>query len=394
MSEHVHGLDHENEERYQASKRVTLIGAAANAVLAAGKVGVGYLANSHALIADGIHSLSDLLTDGLVLYGAHHGSRKADADHPYGHARIETLVTTLLGLALILVAAGLAWDAGRALVAAEELSPPGILALWAAAASILIKEALYHYTARVARRVRSQLLRANAWHHRSDAISSVVVVIGVGGALLGFPMLDAVAAIAVAVMVAAVGAKLAWGSLRELIDTGLEDARLAVIRETIQDVDGVRDLHLLRTRRMGPHALVDVHIIVEPRISISEGHYISELVAHRLVERVDEVSDVLVHIDPEDDQINPSPHGLPSRARLHQELAAAWADCPGARGITDSDLRIHYLAGGIELELTLPLDLLEGRDAEALEAAYGSCLPRMEAIRSLRLLFAPPRAPE
>ncbi|MGM0412833.1 MAG: cation diffusion facilitator family transporter, partial [Pseudomonadota bacterium] len=252
------------EARYRASRRVTLVGAAGNSVLGVGKIAVGIVAHSQALVADGVHSLSDLFTDILVLFGAQQGNREADTNHPYGHARFETAVTLLLGGTLLVVAAGLAWDAGRRLFEPSALFVPGQMALWAAAISVLVNEALYQYTALVARRVRSPMLQANAWHRRSDAASSVVVIVGVGGTMAGLDYLDAVAAVIVGLMVGKVGWELVSRALRELVDTGLEDERLALIRRAIQEVDGVVDLHLLRTRSMGPDALVDVHILVAP----------------------------------------------------------------------------------------------------------------------------------
>lgn len=375
------------DARYQASRRVTLVGAAANGVMAVGKITAGVVAQSQALIADGIHSFSDLFTDALVLFGARQGNRAADADHPYGHARFETAVTLALGGTLIAVAGGLAWDAINRLFQPEALFVPGPLALWAAAASVLINEGLYQYTAAVARKVRSPMLRANAWHHRSDAVSSVVVIVGVGGTMAGLYYLDAVAAVIVGLMVGKVGWDLLRGSMRELVDTGLEDERLALIRRTIQEVDGVEDLHLLRTRRMGPDALVDVHVLVAPRISISEGHHIAERVVNHLKQEVDEVNDVLVHIDPEDDQTSaPSAH-LPSRAELLPRLESAWS---GTRaGPARTGVLLHYLDGRIEVELRLPRSLLaDGTDAEALRNEVAAALADpVPEVGSVRLTF-------
>lgn len=375
------------EARYRASRRVTLIGAAANGALGIGKIAAGVVAHSQALVADGVHSLSDLFSDALVLVGAHQGNRAADADHPYGHARFETAVTLALGGTLLAVAGGLAWDAISRLFQPEALFVPGPLALAAAVASVLIKEGLYQYTAVVARRVRSPMLRANAWHHRSDAISSLVVIVGVGGTMAGLYYLDAVAAVIVGLMVGKIGWDLLRGSMRELVDTGLDDERLALIRRTIQEVDGVEDLHLLRTRRMGPDALVDVHVLVAPRISISEGHHIAERVVNHLKQEVDEVNDVLVHIDPEDDQTSaPSVH-LPARAELLPRLESAWS---GTRaGPARTGVLLHYLDGRIELELRLPRSLLaDGTDAESLRTELAAALAEpVPEVGSVRLTF-------
>ena len=353
------------EARYRDIRQVTVLGAVGNVLLSVGKLVLGVIGNSQALVADGVHSLSDLLSDALVLVASKQASREADADHPYGHARFETVATVGVGVLLLAVAVGIGWDAIRRLMQPEILLSPGLLALGAALASILLKEALYRYTMVVARRVRSRLLEANAWHHRTDAISSVVVVLGVGGAMAGMPYLDAIAAIVVAAMVGKVGWDLGVQALRELVDTALDAERVAAIRDTILAVDGVKDLHLLKTRRMGSDALVDVHILLQdPELSVSEGHQISETVRARVIREVDEVAEVMVHIDPEDDeQVAPGRH-LPLRREMLARLRELWAGIPAAGRIRRVDL--HYLDGRVQVEVFLPLDALpSGEDARA-----------------------------
>ncbi len=210
-----------NHRRYQESRTVTVVGAAINAVLAVLKVAVGFFGHSHALITDGIHSFSDLASDAVVLYAAKHGSQDADAEHPYGHARIETAFTVALGVLLLLVSLGISLDAGRRLLDPELLLRPEPIALLVAIVSLLSKEALYRYTARAAKRLHSPLLHANAWHHRTDALSSVVVLVGVAGAMFGVNDLDALASVGVALMIAKIGWDLGWDAIRELVDTGL-----------------------------------------------------------------------------------------------------------------------------------------------------------------------------
>lgn len=334
-------------------RKVTLIGSVIDLVLAILKLIFGYVAHSQALIADGVHSLSDLATDVLVLIAAKHGSREADEEHPYGHGRIETLATVVLGVALIVIAAGLSWDAVDRMFHPEELLQPGIWALVIAGISVISKEWIFHYTMRVAKRLNSTMLKANAWHSRSDAISSIIVVVGVAGTMAGLPYLDAVAAIGVSLMVAKIGWDLAWHSVHELIDTGLEREKVAAIRKAIKEVDGVKALHMLRTRRMGGEALVDVHILVEPRLSVSEGHYISESVRKRLVEKFDVVQDVLVHIDPEDDSEMVISMNLPPRKVLMAQLEKAWQDYPVSRAVERTVL--HYLDGKVHVEVFLPV---------------------------------------
>ena len=295
--------------RYQTIRRVTLVGALVDFLLGTVKIFVGWIAHSHSLIADGVHSLSDLSTDLLIVYAAKHSHREADESHPYGHGRIETVATVALSLALVAVGLGIAYDAVHRLFHTERLLRPDLWALVVAAISVISKEIVYRYTIYHARKVRSAMLRANAWHSRSDALSSVVVIVGVSGTMAGLTYVDAIAAIVVAAMIARIGWNLGWRSLRELVDTGLEPEQIAHIKETILAVDGVKTTHLLRTRQMGGRTLVDVHLILDnPKQSVSEGHQISETVRARLLGSDDDIMDVTVHIDPEDDE-----HSIPNR---------------------------------------------------------------------------------
>jgi cation diffusion facilitator family transporter len=341
-------------ERRSAIARTALVGAVANLVLSVVKILVGILGQSQSLVADGIHSLSDLATDALVWVAGRQASRGPDDEHPYGHGRYETMATLALSLVLLAVAIGVGWDAALRLFSPGDLLKPSWITLYAACASIAVNEWLYWYTLAYARRVRSDMLRANAWHHRTDAISSIVVLIGIGGTLAGLPYLDAVAAFVVAVMIARIAWELGFDAARELVDTGLEPERLAAVRETILNVGGVRDLHMLRTRSMGGTVSTDVHVLVDPYISVSEGHLISVKVEQELKQRIDEIEDVTVHIDPEDDNIAPPTMGLPSRRETLSRLAAHWANLP-ALGRLDR-VQLHYLNGRIEVEVLLPED--------------------------------------
>jgi len=327
------------DERYSEARHVTLVGAVVDLLLGVAKIVVGFIGHSQALIADGVHSLSDLATDVIVLFAMKHGSRAADEEHPYGHGRIETLATVVLGVALLAVAIGIAYDASLRLLNPELLPHPSWLALSVAAISIVAKEAIYHYTMRVANRLDSQLLRANAWHSRSDAISSVVVVIGITGAMNGLPWLDAVAAIAVGAMVGKIGAELAWHSAQELIDRAMEPEQVTKIRAAILSVNGVKALHMLRTRRMANDGLVDVHILVDPKSSVSEGHLISERVRQAVMEKVDGITEVMVHIDPEDDEVSAPSSDLPMRDEVLALLQRRWQ---GIEETPDTDhIRLH-----------------------------------------------------
>lgn len=357
----VHSIPHltPGELRYKEIRKVTLIGSFFDLTLGIGKIIGGVFASSQALIADGIHSLSDLATDIIVIYAAKHSHKAADEEHPYGHGRFETLATVILGVALVAVAVGIGIDAIDRLFHVERQLHPTQFAMYLAIVSIVVKEALYHYSMIIARKYRSEMLKANAWHSRSDAISSVIVLVGVIGSMAGLGYLDAIAAVGVSVMIAKIGWDLAWQSLRELIDTGLDPERVDLIRNSILEVQGVKALHVLRTRRMGGEALVDVHIQVNPNLSVSEGHHISEQVRQRVIADIDEVADVMVHIDPEDDEtVAPSRH-LPLRRDVLKKLKAVWSAIEGASLIRDQDITLHYLEGKIRIDLVLPLSLLE-----------------------------------
>ncbi len=376
-----------SSQRYKDTIRVTLIGSVIDFLLGVAKIVIGFTAQSQALIADGVHSLSDLVTDFAVLYAAKHSHQEADEDHPYGHGRIETVVTVGLGIALMGVAIGIMIDATNRLFNPNTLFSPGMLALAIAIVSVFAKEAIYQYTMVVAKRYRSNMLKANAWHSRSDAISSIIVVVGIIGSMAGLIYLDAIAAIGVGIMIAKIGWDLAWHSIKELIDTGLETERVKEIEKSILDVDGVSTLHILRTRQIGADALVDVHIQVEPYISVSEAHYISETVRSKLIKEVEEVIDVMVHIDPEDDEhiIHAK---LPLRTELLQKVKLAWADIEEVTKV--ECITLHYLQGKIEIELLLPLAILHNAqpDSEkALEQRFKQALVSVEEISQVSIHY-------
>ncbi len=330
--------------------RATWAGALVNVLQTLIKIGFGILGQSAALVADGIHSLSDLLSDLLVIIAVRLGSRAADHEHPYGHRRFETIATVILGASLIGIAGAIVWRVLERMATPETLPVPDVMTLGIAAISILVNEWLYHYTKRIAKKTRSKLLLANAWHQRSDAISSLVVLFGIGAVLLGYPVADAMAAVVVALMVAKIGLNLVIESIKELVDTSLPAELVAEIGEAIHQIDGVEGIHLLRTRQMGEDAYIDAHIVVDPRITVSEGHSIGDAVRDDLIRRFDDVIDVLVHVDPEDDQAL-SDQFLPLlRGDVQRLLEHYLADVKASV----EDFRIHYLNGQIEVEVILP----------------------------------------
>lgn len=338
------------EQILKLKSRVTYVGALVNVFLTIIKIGIGVLGQSASLIADGFHSLSDLVSDFVVIVAIKLGSREADHDHPYGHRRFETMATVLLGLGLVVVAAGIAWDAVERLLDHEKLLVPDKNTLGIAIVSILANEWLYHYTKRVGIATRSKLLLANAWHHRSDAFSSIIVLFGIAGVFIGYPFADAVAAVFVALMIAKMGLSLVLESINELVDTSLPEDYVKEIQRVIKNTKGVHSIHLLRTRRMGEDAYIDAHIVVNSRISVSEGHMIGDVVRDNLKATFDDVVDVLVHIDPEDDEFKSD-----SQKRLLRQEVQVYLDDYLAEYIhTVDDFRIHYLDGLIEVEVVLP----------------------------------------
>ena len=347
---HAHSSHpHRHSDRYHETQKSTWVSVWINFFLTVLQIVVGYFGRSQALMADGLHSLSDLLSDFLVLYANRESNRLADAAHPYGHARIETAATFILGVVWAGLGLALLWGAGAKLQDPSAIQSVHVATLYIALITLASKELLYRYLMAVAKKLRSQLLAANAWHSRSDAASSLVVVVGIGGNLLGYRFLDLIAAVLVAFMIVHMGWKMAFQALSDLIDTALDEASVANIRATIASTPGVLGLHELRTRKMGDQALVDAHILVDPRISVSEGHHIAERARKRVLE-THEVLDVMVHIDPEDDATaTPSAH-LPGRDELIAHLNAALPD-----GLpTPERIVLHYLDGKVEAELFMP----------------------------------------
>lgn len=334
-------------ERLAAAQRATWASVAVNLLLTVAQLVVGWVAHSQSLIAHGLHSFSDLLSDFLVLWANHQGAHPADAAHPYGHARIETAATLVLGISLTLVGGGILLAAGQQLQDMGEVPAVEPLALWIALFTLAAKEGLFHYLKAVAERLHSAVMMANAWHTRADAASALVVAVGIGGSLLGWRFLDLLAAVLVGFMILKMGLEFAWEALCELVDTGLSEDEVAAIRATLTGTAGVVDLHELRTRRMAHQALVDAHIRVDPRISVSEGHRIAESARRRVLQAHPAVLDVLVHVDAEDDSLPQPRVDFPERAALEAHLRELFGpDAPAFERAT-----LHYLGQKVEAEV-------------------------------------------
>lgn len=371
--------------RYQSVRRLTLLSGLKNIILVVVKIAVGYLGKSQALVADGVHSLADLLVDFLVLIAAKYGAHSADAEHPYGHARIETAASLGLALVLVLTGIGIIYHSGQYFWLPVAPASPAKFVLAIALLSLVANELVYRYTLAVGNRVQSDLLIANALHSRSDAMASLVVLVGLAGSMLGFPYLDPLSAIVVGLLIIRMGTKIAKDNLSELIDTGLNDATLKQIYQVIFTIPGVKAVHELRSRQMAGRALVEAHIIVNPLITVSEGHHVGERVMAALQNKIAVVDQVTIHIDSENDEDYSSTSLLPLREELMPLLHKAWAELPGFN--RNLLIRLHYLAGIIRIEIELPATLIALDTASPLRQQYKNALSSLSYINEVRVLF-------
>jgi cation diffusion facilitator family transporter len=289
--------EHPPAERLAAASRSTWVSVGVNLVLTVLQIAVGVLAKSQGLIADGIHSLSDLVADFVVLFASHHSKKDADEDHPYGHQRFETAASLVLGTLLLVVGLGMLWSAAHKLEAPETVQTVHIVALWVAGGALIAKELLFRYMLSVAKRVKSSMLVANAWHARSDAASSLVVGIGIIGNLAGYPILDPIAALIVGFMVTKMGWGFSWDALHDLMDRAVDEEEVQAIRTTLIETPGVSGVHDLRTRKMGDMVVVDAHIEVDSTITVEAGHNIAVEARRRVLHR-HRVLNLMTHVDP------------------------------------------------------------------------------------------------
>ena|SRR3990167_448218 len=371
--------------RYRTVIRVTLVNSGVNSLLAVLKILVGYFGHSQALIADGIHSLSDLITDLLVLIAARLGDQLPDKEHPYGHRRIETIAAIIISVVVIVVALGIAYDTIEHILH-YTLERPDIYVLIIAALSVFANEGLFRYTLAQGNKITSDLLRTNAWHNRSDAFVSLIVLISAGGTWLGINYLDSVGALIIAGLILKMGLTMIWGSLKELIDTGVDDSTLAAITTEIQNVPGVLSVHQLRTRSHSGLIFVDVHIQVNPNISVSEGHYIGEQVHLKLLKNFSHISDVTVHIDPEDDEISHPSVDLPNRKEVHHLLKKQWKTLPSYHRIRRTIL--HYLNGKLHVEIYMPaLSPHQKMQPSELELIYQNAVKEITFIEKVTIYY-------
>ena len=304
------GMTKETEKAatLSAIRRITWLGAVSNLFLVGFKFVAGIWGHSSVIIADAVHSLSDLITDIAILIGLRFWSRPADQDHPYGHAKIETLVTLFIGAALAIVGLGLLYDAVHSIVGilgGTKIHPPTWLPLVAALVSIAIKEWLYRVTVKVGMVKKSSATVANAWHHRSDAMSSIPAAIAIGACLIlgpDYTFLDPVGTVVVAFMIIHVAWKVSQPTFAALLDSGASEAQCRAIAEVIHTFPEVKESHKLRTRYIGPSGLaLDVHIHVDPSMSVTEAHTLSHQIQQKLLQSDENIIDVFVHVEPADD---------------------------------------------------------------------------------------------
>jgi cation diffusion facilitator family transporter len=289
--------EHTPAERASAASRSTWVSVGVNIVLTVTQVAVGIVSKSQGLVADGIHSLSDLVADFVVLFASHHSKKDADEDHPYGHQRFETAASLVLGVLLLAVGVGMLWSAFRKLEEPDTVQQVHVVALYVAGGALVAKELLFRYMLSVAKRVKSSMLVANAWHARSDAASSLVVSLGIVGNLAGYPILDPIAALIVGFMVAKMGWGFGWDALHDLMDRAVDDQEVKAIRQTLSETPGVQSVHDVHTRKMGDMIVVDVHIEVDAALSVESGHDIAVVARQRVMQR-HRVLNVMTHVDP------------------------------------------------------------------------------------------------
>lgn len=286
---------------------VTLVGSVVNIILTVFKIFAGVLGRSTAMIADGIHSLSDLLSDIVVIVFVKISAKGRDKDHDYGHGKFETFATLIISLMLIVVAVNL-MSGGinkiRQILDGGEVSSPRMIALWAAVASIVLKEILYHYTIIQGKALNSPMMIANAWHHRSDAFSSVGSLLGIAGAIfLGdkFVILDPITGCVISIFILVMAVKMSVPAIKELLDVSLPDDVEEKIEATAKSVKGVVDLHELKTRREGPGIIMEGHLVLDSEISLKEAHDISKKVEESLRKEFGTETQISLHLEPEDD---------------------------------------------------------------------------------------------
>ena len=294
-------------DREKQIRDITLWGSLVNVVLTVCKIVAGILGRSAAMVADGIHSLSDLMSDVVILIFVHLSSKERDCDHDFGHGKYETLATVIVSLILLVVGAELMAGGVKSIISianGETVANPGWIALIAAVVSIVAKEGIYQATMAVSRKVESQALVANAWHHRSDALSSIGSLLGIGGAMLlgnKWSMLDPIASCLISIAIIVIAVKMSIPCIKDLLEASLpEDVEQRII-SLAKSVEGVNDIHELKTRKNGSSKIIDAHIVVDPEISITKAHDIATEVEQQLIKEFGPQTQISLHMEPDKD---------------------------------------------------------------------------------------------
>lgn len=359
----------EHDAGDRAARQVTLLGGVVNLVLIAIKAAGGLLYGSVALLADALHSLTDLVSDIVVYIAVKLGSAEADENHPYGHRRFETIASLAVGLLVIATGVGLILETARRLQTQEWLTPDGP-ALAVAVIAILAKEGLYHVTVRVANRHARPILKANAVHHRTDSLSSIAVFVGLAAAMAGVSSGDLLAAMVVGLLFLHGGWGILSEALLELSEAAVDDATQATMMETILATGGVEDVHVLKTKTVGGLIFAEAHVQVRPHISVTQGHEIAHRAMHRVLKAVPRMEDITIHIDPEDD--DEAPVHLPDGHLLEHDIRTAWAEATDASPLLD--VTMHLLGVGVTAVLCCAADTPDAT-VEAGRAAVAALKP-------------------
>lgn len=281
-------------------QKATWVGAIANVVLAILKIVVGKITGSQALVADGVHSFSDLVTDTAILIGSRYWTAPADKGHPYGHGRFETLTNIFIGIILGIVGVGIGWDSINS-IGNQASNNPSLLAFGAAIASIVVKEGLYRWTVIQAKKINSRALHANAWHHRTDALSSLPVAVAVIANFFvpDLHYLDQIAALLVTAMILKAAFEILWPAILEITEAEADNEIESKIQAYASESDDIAEVHAIRSRRTGSTILLDFHLLVDPEMNVEKAHTISEEFKAHILEQLDEVVDVIIHIEPD-----------------------------------------------------------------------------------------------
>ncbi len=354
--------------------KAILVGAVANLFLSLIKFIGGVFGNSIALVADAFHSLSDLITDGVVYFSHGVGQLPPDKNHPYGHGRAETIGTTVVGLLIIITGLGVAYEAWETITQSIDKTP-GWLAATIAMLSIFINEGLYHYTRKIGEATKSPSMTANAWHHRTDAISSIAAFIGILGAWNGIAIMDPLAGGLVGLMVCKVGYDFTREGFRDLMDTALSEEHIKKISSILNGIPEVNHFHDLRSRTIGGEILIDVHILVDAEMTVTEGHGVAEMVRRNVIKAFDNVQDVLVHVDGEHDAEVENLYPL-TRKELIEITNPVFKNMHGVRA--NPEIRTHHIKVRTLLDVFLQME--GNQEMEEIQKRINEIKSRLQAI--------------